>query len=143
MPPDEAPEATPAKAKQPAPAADNTASATTTGSGLLDLEQVKAVWPSIIVQLGQQNKNLPPLMAMAKPLAMEGMSVVVGFDFPIFKHKFDTTEGAAAALVAALRALTNSTATIRSVVTSEYAVPIRKDEFRDLAEELGGVVREE
>ncbi len=127
-------DSSPDKAAAPPPAAAET---------IVDLEQVKAVWPSIIAQLGQQNKNLPPLMAMAKPLAMEGTSVVVGFDFPIFRHKFDTTEGAAAALTAALRAHTNSATTIRSVVTSEYAVPIQKDEFHDLARELGGVVREE
>ncbi len=144
-PPTDDPSATPpARAKRSDPAADAAAGAPPAAAEtVLDLEQVKTVWPSIIVQLGQQNKNLPPLMAMAKPLALEGMSVVVGFDFPIFRHKFDTTEGAAAALTAALRAHTNSAATIRSVVTSEYAVPIQKDEFQDLARELGGIVREE
>jgi hypothetical protein len=32
---------------------------------------------------------------------------------------------------------------VRCVVTSEYAVPISKEEFQALAEELGGVLQED
>ena len=47
---------------------------------------------------GQESKNLPPLLAMCKPLAVEGQIIVLGFDFPIFKEKFDKTEDAAATI---------------------------------------------
>jgi hypothetical protein len=65
----------------------------------------------------------------------------LGFDFPIFKEKFDKTEGAAAAIGDAFSQLTGVQCSTRSEVTSQYAVSIRQEEFQALAEELGGVVR--
>ncbi|MFN2135441.1 MAG: DNA polymerase III subunit gamma/tau, partial [Candidatus Promineifilaceae bacterium] len=82
------------------------------------LETIKAQWRTMVSDVGQANKNLPPLLAMCKPLAVEGHVVVLGFDFPIFKEKFDKTEGAAAAIGDAFSQLTGVQCSTRSEVTS-------------------------
>jgi hypothetical protein len=97
----------------------------------------------LVAQAGEQNKNLPALLNMGKPLATEGSTIVLGFDFPIFKDKFDNTPGAAQLLGEIISTLTGIHCSVRCVVTSEYTVPIHKEEFRALAQELGGVVHEE
>ena len=109
----------------------------------LTLESVKIQWRNMVSQVGAENKNLPPLLAMCKPLAVEGNIIILGFDFPIFKEKFDKTEGASAGISQAFSSIVGSQCGVRSVVTSEYVVPIGHDEFRELAEELGGVVRDD
>lgn len=107
------------------------------------LNSVKAQWRNMVSHVGAQNKNLPPLLAMCKPLSVEADIIVLGFDFPIFKEKFDKTEGAAASIGEAFSQILGTRCGVRSVVTSEYVVPIGHDEFRELAEELGGIVRKE
>ena len=109
----------------------------------LSLEPVKIQWRNMVSQVGAENKNLPPLLAMCKPLAVEGNRIILGFDFPIFKEKFDKTEGAAAIISQAFSAILGTKCAVRSVVTSEYVVPIGHDEFRELAEELGGIIRDD
>lgn len=111
--------------------------------GALTLPAVTGHWHDMVMTVGQQIKNLPPLLAMCKPLAVEHETIILGFDYPIFKEKFDKMPGAADAVVDAFRSLTGTKCTIRGVVTSEYAVPIRRQDFHDLANELGGIVREE
>ncbi len=107
------------------------------------LETVKIQWRNMVSQVGQDNKNLPPLLAMCKPLAVEGNMIVLGFDFPIFKEKFDKTESASATIGEAFSQIFEAKCGVRSVVTSEYVVPIGEEEFQALAEELGGIVRED
>lgn len=109
----------------------------------LSLEPVKVQWRNMVSQVGNENKNLPPLLAMCKPLAVEDRTIIIGFDFPIFKEKFDKTEGAADSISKAFSSILGTKCGVRSVVTSEYIVPIGHDEFRELAEELGGIVRDE
>jgi DNA polymerase-3 subunit gamma/tau len=109
----------------------------------LSLEPVKIQWRNMVSQVGEENKNLPPLLAMCKPLAVEGTMIILGFDFPIFKEKFDKTEGAAASISQAFSSILGTKCGVRSVVTSEYVVPIGHDEFRELAEELGGIIRDD
>jgi DNA polymerase-3 subunit gamma/tau len=109
----------------------------------LTVPAVAALWPEMTRRVGQHNKNLPALLTMCKPLAIEGRTVILGFDYPLLKDKFDKTAGAADAVVAALRALSNSDCLIRTVTTADYPVPIHKDEFQALATELGGVVRDD
>ena len=108
----------------------------------LTLDSVKVQWRNMVSQAGTENKNLPPLLAMCKPLAVEGNLVILGFDFPIFKEKFDKTEGASAVISEAFSQILGTKCSVRSVVNSEYIVPIGHDEFRELAEELGGIVRD-
>ena len=109
----------------------------------LTVPAVAALWPEMTRRVGQHNKNLPALLTMCKPLAIEGRTVILGFDYPLLKDKFDKTAGAADAVIAALRALSHSDCLIRTVTTADYPVPIHKDEFQALATELGGVVRDD
>ncbi len=110
----------------------------------LTVPAVAALWPEMMRRVGQHNKNLPALLTMCKPLAIEGRTVILGFDYPLLKDKFDKTAGAADAVVAALRELSHNTdCLIRTVTTADYPVPIHKDEFQALAAELGGVVRDD
>jgi DNA polymerase-3 subunit gamma/tau len=109
----------------------------------ITLEAIKANWRAMVAQVGQHEKNLPALLAMCKPLAIEGTIIILGFDYPIFKEKFDKTEGAAGALGDIFSELMGTECGVRCVVTSEYAVPISKEEFQALAEELGGVLQED
>ena len=109
----------------------------------LTVPAVSALWPEMTRRVGQHNKNLPALLTMCKPLAIEGRTVILGFDYPLLKDKFDKTAGAADAVVTALRALSGTECLIRTVTTADYPVPIHKDEFQALATELGGVVRDD
>ena len=97
----------------------------------------------MVNQVGQANRNLPALLHMSKPLAVEGHTIVLGFDYPFFKEKFDNTPGAAELIADTYTELLQAKCLVRSVVTSEYTVPVSKAEFRALADELGGIVREE
>lgn len=109
----------------------------------LTVEQLRAQWRAMVNLAGQQSKNLPALLAMCKPLAVEGQKIVLGFDYPIFKEKFDRTEEAGPLISDAFAQLLGQTYGVRSVVTSDYALPIDKGDFDALAKELGGVVQEE
>lgn len=112
-------------------------------SATVSLQSVSALWREMLTRIGQRNKNLPALLNMGKPLAVEGSTIVLGFDFPIFKEKFDKTAGAPQVIGEVYSELLNTKCTVRSVATSEYAISISKEEFSDLAQELGGVVSEE
>lgn len=124
------------------PIAEPTAPQSTPSKGAITLELVKGRWRDMVHKTGEANKNLPPLLNMSKPLAVEGTVVVLGFDYPIFKDKFDNTAGASQLVGEILSQLLGSHCTARCVVTSEYTVPISPQEFQDLAQELGGVVRQ-
>ena len=108
----------------------------------ITLEMVTNVWRDLVNQAGMHNKNMPALLNMGKPLAIEGNTIVLGFDYPIFKEKFDNTQGGAQLLGEIATHLLNTNCMVRAVVTSNYTVPISKDDFKALADELGGVVSE-
>ena len=107
----------------------------------LSIEQVTSHWQAMLDNVSQVNKNLPPLLAMSKPLAVENNTIILGFDYPIFRDKFNNTPDAAASIGDAYTDLLGAKCSVRSVVTSEYNVAISKDDFQALADELGGVVR--
>lgn len=109
----------------------------------LTLAVIQSHWREMVNRAGAENKNMPALLNMGKPLAVEGSTAVIGFDYPIFKMKFDDTRGAAQLLGAILSDLTGQPCTIRAVNTSEYTVTVDKKDFEALAHELGGVVSEE
>ncbi|WP_420644913.1 DNA polymerase III subunit gamma/tau [Candidatus Leptofilum sp.] len=129
------PQSEPAK-----PAAAKAAKAT---AKPLAVREVQAVWADLVAQAGQKIKNLPALLNMGKPLAAEGRTLVIGFDYPLFKDKFDNLAGAAPLVGDILTELLGQDTAVRGVVTSEYTVPVQPDDFRALAEELGGTVSEE
>lgn len=109
----------------------------------LSLSAVKTQWRDLVEQAGERNRNLPALLNMGKPLATEGNVLVLGFDYPIFKEKFDNTQGAAQLIGDIVTDLTGVNSHIRCVITSEYTVNIGREDLEDLAGELGGVVKEE
>ncbi len=109
----------------------------------LTVAAVAALWPEMTKRVGRRLKNLPALLTMCKPLAIEGRTIVLGFDYPLLKDKFDKTAGALELVTDTFRALGATDSSVRTVTTSDYPVPIARDEFKALAEELGGVVREE
>ena len=87
--------------------------------------------------------DLPPLLAMCKPLATEGSALVLGFDFPILRDKFDQPENKDA-VANILSGMFGGNRQVKAVVTSDYTPPqqpaLSRDEFEQLANELGGVV---
>ncbi len=108
----------------------------------LSLTMITENWRNLVNQAGEHNKNMPALLNMGKPLAIEGTTIVLGFDYPIFKEKFDNTAGGSQLLGDIASQLVGIKCTVRAVVTSNYTVPISKDDFTSLADELGGVVSE-
>ncbi|VAW42136.1 DNA polymerase III subunits gamma and tau [hydrothermal vent metagenome] len=106
----------------------------------LTVKEVQAVWAKLINQSGEKIKNLPALLNMGKPLATEGRTLVIGFDYPLFKDKFDNLTEATHLVGDILTELLGQNTAARSVVTSEYTVPIQPDDFHALADELGGTV---
>ena len=97
----------------------------------------------MVQRVGRQMKNVPALLAMCKPLALEGQTIILGFDYPLIKEKFDKTPGALDLVTQTFRALSHTECTARAVATSDYPLPIAREEFQALAEELGGAEREE
>ncbi len=109
----------------------------------LTVREVQGVWAQLVNQSGDKIKNLPALLNMGKPLAAEGRTLVIGFDYPLFKDKFDNLPGAAPLVGDILTELLGHPTMARGVVTSEYTVPVQPADFRALAEELGGTVSED
>lgn len=109
----------------------------------LSLALIQSQWREMVNRAGQENKSMPALLNMGKPLAVEGSTAVIGFDYPIFKEKFDHTPGANALLADVLTELTGQKCLVRAVTTSDYTVQVDKKEFERLADEFGGVVSEE
>lgn len=109
------------------------------------LDSIKSTWPELRERIGKKDPNLPALLASSKPLATEGDIVVLGFDYPILKDKFERKKEAKTIVGAELSELLHSTVTVRTVVTDQYTPQpsqedIDIDDFSALAEELGGVV---
>lgn len=109
----------------------------------LTVKEVQGVWAQLVTQSGDKIKNLPALLNMGKPLATEGRTLIIGFDYPLFKDKFDNLAGAAPLVSDVLTELLGQDAAVRAVVTSEYTVPVQPADFRALADELGGTVSED
>ena len=128
--------------------------------GAITLQAVRANWDNMVSQMRQQDKNLPALLNMAKPLATEGNTIILGFDFPILKGKFEDKVEARQAVAETMSRLLGAKCLVRCVVTDQYTLPpqpeeavaaatdgdqsteIDRDEFYALADELGGQVRE-
>lgn len=106
------------------------------------LSDVTGCWPEMVGLAGQAQRNLPALLNMSKPLGLEGNVIILGFDFPIFKDKFDKQPGAPQLVGEVFSHLLNTKCNVRAVVTSDYTIPIHKEEFDALADELGGVVQD-
>jgi DNA polymerase III subunit gamma/tau len=131
-------EAAPPAATEAAPVDDRQAPA-------LTLEMVKSQWPQIMARVSRQNKNLSALLNMSKPLATEGHVLMLGFDFPVLKDKFDAVPQNRDVVAGVLSEVLATPVQVRTVVVGQYVPPapaVSKEEFATLAQELGGVVRE-
>jgi DNA polymerase-3 subunit gamma/tau len=131
------------KTKKPVPTPADPVVEPESAEADLTLELIQGNWREMVNRVGQENKNLPALLNMGRPLAVEGNTAVIGFDYPIFKDKFSNTSGATELLAEILSQLTAVHCNVRAVSTGDYSVPIDKDDFQALADELGGVVSEE
>ncbi len=129
--------------RRPSPVVEPEAPATEEKAVALTVAAVAGMWPEMTKRVGRHNKNLPPLLSMCKPLALEGKTIILGFDYPLLKDKFDKTAGALDLVTNTFRALGATDCMVRTVTTSDYPVPIAREEFQALASELGGVVRDE
>ncbi len=88
----------------------------------LTLNEVKRVWAELVARSGYRIKNLPALLNMGEPIAVEGRTLVIGFDYPLFKDKFNKLV-AIPVISEILTELLGKDTTVRSVVTSEYIAP--------------------
>jgi len=109
------------------------------------LASIKSSWSELRERIGKRDPNLPALLASSKPLAVEGNVLILGFDYPILKDKFEHKKDAKHTVAAELSELIQSPITVRTVVTAEYTPPAAQndidiDDFSALAQELGGVV---
>jgi DNA polymerase-3 subunit gamma/tau len=109
------------------------------------LESIKSHWPDLRERVAKRDTNLPALLASSKPLATEGSILILGFDYPILKEKFERKKEAKEIVAAELSELLRSPISVRTVVTEHYVPPateesIDMDDFSALAQELGGVV---
>ncbi|MDX1665204.1 MAG: hypothetical protein R3272_15535, partial [Candidatus Promineifilaceae bacterium] len=173
-PPAAAPEETAAeppapepKAPQEGPTASAAASAraeadtpqTTQSEDALSLQAIRDHWPAMVSQAGRQDKNLPALINMSKPLAIEGNTLILGFDYPMLKEKFEDKVEARTLVAEILSDLLGSKCVVRAVVTRHYTPPPSppgataepaetaesvdsvEEAFHTLADELGGRIQ--
>jgi DNA polymerase-3 subunit gamma/tau len=101
-------------------------------------------WPEMRERVGQIDRNLPALLASCKPLAVEGTTLILGFDYPILRDKFDKKKTAKEVIAEVFSVILETKCAVRAVVTGEYALPSKtiEEDFVALANELGGVVRD-
>ena len=131
----------------------------------ITLQAVQRQWEPMIVRVGQQDRNLPALLNVSKPLGVEGNAIILGFDYGVLKDKFEARLESRELVAATLSDLLGAKCIVRSVVTAQYTPPpepstpksappqsaeeqpspgagIDRDAFYALAKELGGQVRE-
>jgi len=112
----------------------------------ITINSVAQSWPRLREMVGKRDKSLPGLLASAKPLAMEGNTLILGFEFPILKDRFDGQKGAKATVASALSQLLKNECQVQTVVAGQYQPEpadrqIDDDDFAALADELGGIVQ--
>ena len=149
-PPPQAQESRSAAAPTPAPTASNvTVVAAASSVEGFSIPVVQGRWRDLIGYVQRHNRNLGALLNSAKPLATEGQTLVLGFDFPLLKDKFDSHNEALDLVIEGLRSLFGDEYRAKVVITGQYTPPaaaaaptISQEEFAALAHELGGQVVE-
>lgn len=110
------------------------------------LQAVTMRWPEMRERVGQIDRGLPALLASCKPLAVERNTLILGFDYPILRDKFEQKKGAKETIADVFSTLLETKCTVKTVITSEYDPPKAtksiEDDFVALADELGGIVRD-
>jgi DNA polymerase-3 subunit gamma/tau len=112
------------------------------------LDSIKSHWPELRKRVAKKDTNLPALLASSTPLATEGSILILGFDYPILKEKFERKKEAKEIVATELSELLHSSISVRTVVTEHYVPPATQesidiDDFSALAQELGGVVHDQ
>ena len=95
-------------------------SAETTVKTPLNFKAVRDKWPDVVHTAGDQDRNLPALLNMGNVINIEGNTVIIGFQYAIFKEKFQNHPAAAAVVGDALSKILGSNLIVRPVVSSEY-----------------------
>ncbi|HET6444522.1 MAG TPA: DNA polymerase III subunit gamma/tau [candidate division Zixibacteria bacterium] len=126
----------------------STIKATVSPSSAPSIDDVKSLWPELRERVAKKDSNLPALLASSKPLATEGATLILGFDYPILMDKFEKRKEAKDIVAAELSELLHVHVTVRTIVTEHYIPPaieegINIEEFSALAQELGGVVHDQ
>ena len=129
-----------AEATAPLPAAVKT----TVAAPPLTLVSVTSHWPQAMANIKKKNRNLGTLLTMCQPVAVENGILILGFEYSTLKEKFDTTPHAQEQVSDVLGELLGAVCPIRAVLNSQYQPPlfVTEAEITALADELGGVVRE-
>lgn len=116
-------------------------------SGGLTLAAIRANWGNTVGRVGRHDKNLPALLNACKPIGVEGNTIILGFEYPLLKDKFETKPRSKQIVADAFSEQLQTPCTVRCVINSEYqpvpAGAISPDDFRHLAQELGGQLRQE
>lgn len=123
--------------------------APTAGRGQFALNDVKGqVWREMVAKCGEKNRNLKSWLTSSRPLAVEPPNtLVIGFDFPFLKPK---VEAELKTVTAVFSQVLGRAGLIKCVMASEYTpietnmgvMPSVREEISQLADELGGVVRD-
>lgn len=110
----------------------------------LSLPAVVSAWPDTLKAARSLDRNLSSILGSCKPIDLEGNTVIVGFNYPMIKERFDKIPGGTQLAGQALSQIIGSDVTVMAVVTSEYTPSsgVTRAEFEALARELGGVVEE-
>lgn len=106
------------------------------------IQQVASNWGVLVRQIRQGNKKLPALLSSAKPINIEGNTVILGFRYSLIKEKYDKIRNANNLVAETLSSILRANCRIRAVDTNQYIPPktVTRAEFEALAQELGGVV---
>ena len=111
----------------------------------LTLDQVKGVWPQMRKLVQKSDRNIPSLLDMSAALAVEGgNTIVLGFNYAVLKDRFDSNADALPLVAEAFSTALGSKCQVRSVETNKYAPAheVSREDVEQLADELGGVVRD-
>lgn len=128
-------------------AAPSTAVPVSSGEASFDLPKGKT-WREFIARAGQQNRNIKNWLNASQPLAVEGDTLILGFDMDFLKKKLQEE---IETVNRSLSDVIGRPAEVKCVMKSDYmarghASPSEAETLRadveDLAQELGGVVKE-
>lgn len=89
----------------------------------ITLQAVQRRWEAMVTRVGQEDRNLPALLAVSRPLGVEGNAVILGFDYGVLKDKFEDRLTARELVAATLSDLLGTKCLVRCVVAGNYIPP--------------------
>lgn len=108
----------------------------------ITLNEVRENWGRLMSEVRRYDRSLP--LANAKAINIEGDTIVLGFNYPLIKEKYDQIESADHKVAQALSNILGKSCKIKAVVTGEYTPPksITRAELEAAVRDLGGVVKD-